>query len=282
MIPPEFDYVAPDSLDAALAALREGGEDAKVLAGGHSLLPLMKLRLAAPSLLVDLRRVPGLTGIRRENGTVRVGAMTVHHAVATTPELGLAARAAATIADQQVRNRGTIGGSLAHGDPASDLPAVLLALEGSVVVRGAAGEREVAAADLFQDYLTTAVADGEIVTEVRLPAADGWGAGYAKFNRRVEDWAMVAVCAAVRKGPDGSCEDVRLGLTNMASVPLRATAAEDALRGGALDAQAIAAAAALAPEGTDPPEDLNATADYKRHLARVLCRRALEEAVAAA
>ena len=181
-----------------------------------------------------------------------------------------------------MRNRGTIGGSLAHGDPASDLPAVLLALEGSVVVRGEGGEREVAAADLFQDYLTTAVADGEILTEVRLPAADGWGAGYAKFNRRVEDWAMVAVCAAVRKGADGSCEDVRLGLTNMANVPLRATAAEDALRGGALDAQAIAAAAELAAEGTDPPEDLNASADYKRHLARVLCRRALEEAVAAA
>jgi carbon-monoxide dehydrogenase medium subunit len=282
VIPAEFDYVAPDSLDAALAALREGGEDAKVLAGGHSLVPLMKLRLAAPTLLVDLRRVPGLTGIRRENGIVRVGAMTVHHDVATSPDLGLAARAAATIADQQVRNRGTIGGSLAHGDPASDLPAVLLALEGSVLVRGASGEREVAAADLFQDYLTTSVADDEIVTEVRLPAADGWGAGYAKFNRRVEDWAMVAVCAAVRKGADGSCEDVRLGLTNMANVPLRATAAEDALRGGPLDAQAVAAAAALAAEGTDPPEDLNATADYKRHLARVLCRRALEEAVAAA
>jgi carbon-monoxide dehydrogenase medium subunit len=281
MIPPEFDYVAPESLDAALAALREGGEDAKVLAGGHSLVPLMKLRLAAPTLLVDLRRVPGLSGIRRENGTVRVGAMTVHHAVATTPELGLAAQAAATIADQQVRNRGTIGGSLAHGDPASDLPAVLLALEGSVVVRGEGGEREVAAADLFQDYMTTAVGDGEILTEVRLPAADGWGAGYAKFNRRVEDWAMVAVCAAVRKGADGGCEDVRLGLTNMANVPLRATAAEDALRGGGLDAQAIAAAAALAAEGTDPPADLNASTDYKRHLARVLCRRALEEAVAA-
>jgi carbon-monoxide dehydrogenase medium subunit len=282
MIPAEFDYVAPESLDAALAALREGGEDAKVLAGGHSLVPLMKLRLAAPSLLVDLRRVPGLQGVRRENGSVRIGAMTCHHAVATDPSLGLAARAAATIADQQVRNRGTIGGTLAHGDPASDLPAVLVALEGSVIVRGEGGEREIAAADLFQDYLTTAVGDGEILTEVRLPAGDGWGAGYAKFNRRVEDWAMVAVCAAVRKAPDGSCEDVRVGLTNMASTPLRATAVEAALRGGGLDATAIAAAAEQAAEGTDPPEDLNASADYKRHLARVLCRRALEEAAAAA
>jgi carbon-monoxide dehydrogenase medium subunit len=282
MIPAEFDYVAPESLDAALAALRDGGEDAKLLAGGHSLIPLMKLRLAAPALLVDLRRVPGLAGVRRNNGTLRIGAMTRHHAVATDPSLGLAARAAATIADQQVRNRGTIGGSLAHGDPASDLPAVLLALEGSVVVRGESGEHEIAAADLFQDYLTTAVADGEIITEVRLPAGDGWGTGYAKFNRRVEEWAMVAACAAVRKGADGSCEDVRVGLTNMANVPLRASAVEQALRGGGLDQQAIAAAAQHAADGTDPPADLNASADYKRHLARVLCRRALEEAVAAA
>jgi carbon-monoxide dehydrogenase medium subunit len=277
MIPAEFDYVAPESLDAARAALREGGEDAKLLAGGHSLLPLMKLRLAAPSLLVDLRRVPGLDGIRRDNGTVRIGAMTRHHDVATAG-LGLASKAAATIADQQVRNRGTIGGTLAHGDPASDLPAVLLALEGSVRTN----EREIAAADLFQDYLTTALADDEIVTEVLLPSGGGWGAGYAKFNRRVEDWAMVAVCAAVRKAPDGSCEDVRVGLTNMAGTPLRGTAVEAALRGGSLEASAIAAAAEQAAEGTDPPEDLNASADYKRHLARVLCRRALEEAAAAA
>jgi carbon-monoxide dehydrogenase medium subunit len=282
MIPPEFDYVAPESLDAALAALREGGEDAKVLAGGHSLLPLMKLRLAAPSLLVDLRRVPGLSGIQEDGEVVRIGAMTSHHDVATAPNLGLAAKAAATIADQQVRNRGTIGGTLAHGDPASDLPAVVVALEGAVIVRGEGGERRIAGADLFQDYLTTAVGEGEIITEVQLPSAAGWGAGYAKFNRRVEDWAMVAVCAAVRKAPDGSCEDVRVALTNMGGVPLRAAAVEQALRGGALDGSAIAAAAAQAAEGTDPPEDLNASADYKRHLARVLCRRALEEAAAAA
>jgi carbon-monoxide dehydrogenase medium subunit len=281
MIPAAFDYVAPESLDAALAALRDGGEDAKVLAGGHSLVPLMKLRLAAPSLLVDLRRVPGLSGIDRSNGTVRIGAMTRHHDVATS-DLGLAAKAAATIADQQVRNRGTIGGTLAHGDPASDLPAVLLALEGSVVARGESGEREIAAADMFQDYLTTSLAEGEILTEVRIPSPDGWGAGYAKFNRRVEDWAMVAVCAVVRKAADGSCEDVRIGLTNMGGTPLRATAAEEALRGRGLDAAAIAAAAEQAAEGTDPPADLNASEDYKRHLARVLSRRALEEAVAAA
>ena len=277
MIPVSFDYVAPGSLDEALAALREGGEDAKVLAGGHSLLPLMKLRLAAPSLLVDLRKVPGLAGIERENGSFRIGAMTTHYAVARGG-LGLASSAAGTIADPQVRYRGTIGGSLAHGDPASDMPAILLAADGSVTVRGEAGEREVAAADLFQDYLTTAVGDGEILTSVSLPALEGYGFGYQKFNRRKEDWAMVAVCALVKKGADGSCEDVRIGLTHMGSTPLRATAAEEALRGGALDVGAIAAAAGQAAVGTDPPADLNASAEYKRHLATVLCRRALEQA----
>jgi carbon-monoxide dehydrogenase medium subunit len=208
---------------------------------------------------------------------VRIGAMTRHHDVAVG-DLALASQAASTIADQQVRNRGTIGGSLAHGDPASDMPAVLLAYEGSVTIRGQAGQREVAAGDLFQDYLTTAVADGEILTEVRLPALDGYGFGYRKFNRRQEDWAMVAVSALVKKAPDGSCEDVRIGLTHLGSTPLRATGAEQALRGQALDAQNIAAAAELAADGTEPPADLNASADYKRHLARVLCRRALEDA----
>jgi aerobic carbon-monoxide dehydrogenase medium subunit len=178
-----------------------------------------------------------------------------------------------------VRNRGTIGGSLAHGDPASDLPTVMLACEGSVTVTGSGGTREVAAADLFQDYLTTAVGDDEVLTEVRLPDFDGWGSSYLKFTRRAEDWAMVAVCAMVKKAGDGSFEDVRIALTNMASTPLRAGAAEAALRGKGADA--IAAAAEQAAEGTDPPGDLNASPDYKRHLARVLTRRALEEAAAA-
>jgi carbon-monoxide dehydrogenase medium subunit len=291
VIPAEFDYVAPDSLDGALSALRDGGEDAKLLAGGHSLLPLMKLRLAAPTLLVDLRRVPGLTGVEkaersgdeasgRGSGGWSVGAMTPHAAVAREDGLGLIARVAGTIADPQVRHRGTIGGSLAHGDPASDQLAVLLAYEGSVAVRGESGEREIAAADLFEDYLTTAIGDGEVLTQVRFPALDGYGYGYQKFNRRREDWAMVAVCALVKKAGDGSCEDVRIGLTHMSSVPLRATAAEQALRGQALDADSIAAAAEQAAEGTSPPSDLNASAEYKRHLARVLCRRALEEAAA--
>ena len=279
MIPAEFDYVAPESVDAALTALADGGEDAKLLAGGHSLLPLMKLRLAAPTLLVDLRRVPGLSGIEH-NGGVKIGAMTTHTAIANDDSLGLIAEVSSTIADPQVRNRGTLGGSLAHGDPASDQPAILLAYEGSVTVRGASGERTIAAADLFQDYLTTAVGDDEVLISVNYPALDGYGFGYQKFNRRKEDWAMVAVSALVKKAGDGTCEDVRIGLTHMANVPLRATAAEAALRGGALDASTIAAAAEQAAEGTSPPSDLNASAEYKRHLARVLCRRALEEAAA--
>jgi aerobic carbon-monoxide dehydrogenase medium subunit len=277
MIPAEFDYAAPESVDEAIAALRDGGEDAKLLAGGHSLLPLMKLRLAFPTLLVDLRRVPGLSGIERENGSFRVGAMTTHHQVATGG-LGLASAAAATIADQQVRNRGTIGGSLAHGDTASDMPAVLLACEGEVTARGSGGERTIAASELFQDYLTTSLASDEVLTEVRLPAMDGYGFAYEKFNRRREDWAMVGVCALVKKAGDGSCEDVRIGLTHMASTPLRASAAEEALRGQALDSDSIGRAAEQAADGTDPPGDLNATPEYKRHLARVLTRRALEEA----
>ena len=278
MIPPEFDYVAPDTLDEALTALR-GGDDAKVLAGGHSLLPLMKLRLAAPTLLVDIRKVPGLRGVERDNGQWKIGALTRHADIQGNADLGPVSKAAALIADQQVRNRGTIGGSLAHGDPASDLPTVMLACEGSVTVTGSGGTREVAAADLFQDYLTTAVGDDEVLTEVRLPDFDGWGSSYVKFTRRAEDWAMVAVCAMVRKAGDGSFEDVRIALTNMASTPLRAGAAEAALRGKGADA--IAAAAEQAAEGTDPPGDLNASPDYKRHLARVLTRRALEEAAAA-
>jgi aerobic carbon-monoxide dehydrogenase medium subunit len=278
VIPPEFDYVAPDTLDEALSALSGGGEDAKVLAGGHSLLPLMKLRLAAPTLLVDLRKVPGLRGVQRENGQWKIGPMTRHADLQGNADLGPVGQATALIADQQVRNRGTIGGSLAHGDPASDLPTVFLACEGSLTIAGSGGTREVAAADMFEDYLTTAVGDGEIITEIRVPTFDGWGSSYLKFTRRAEDWAMVGVLAMVKKAGDGSIEDVRVALTNMGSTPLRATAAEDALRGKGADA--IAAAAEQAAEGTDPPGDLNATPDYKRHLARVLTRRALEEAAA--
>ena len=278
MIPAEFDYTAPDTLEEAIQAVTDGGEDAKLLAGGHSLLPLMKLRLAAPTLLVDLRKVPGLHGIQRENGNWRIGALTPHAALEHTPDLGIVAKTAGTIADPQVRNRGTIGGSLAHGDPASDLPAVMLICDASVTLQGAGGnQRSVAANDLFRNYLETAIEPAEVLTEVRMPVYDGWGYSYQKFNRRSEDWAMVAVSVLVKQTGD-VCEDVRVGLTNMASVPLRAGAVEDALRGQPLNKESIARAADEAAEGTDPPADLNASADYKRHLARVLTRRALEEA----
>ncbi len=277
MIPAEFDYVAPDTLDQAIRVLVENGEEAKLLAGGHSLLPLMKLRLASPALLVDLRKVPGLHGIQREDGTWRIGAMTPHAELERTPELGIVATVAGTIADPQVRNRGTIGGSLAHGDPAADLPAVMLITEATVTLQGADSQRSVAAADLFRDYLETAVGQSEVLTEVRVPALDGWGFAYEKFNRRSEDWAMVAVSAVVKQTGD-ICEDVRIGLTNMGSVPLRATAVEEHLRGQHLSKDSIAKAADQAAEGTDPPADLNASAEYKSHLARVLSRRALERA----
>ncbi|MBA3746285.1 MAG: xanthine dehydrogenase family protein subunit M [Solirubrobacterales bacterium] len=280
MIAAEFDYAVAESVDDAISLLADGGADAKLLAGGHSLLPLMKLRFAAPSLLVDMRKLEELRGIQTGDDSYRIGALTRHADLQSREDMGLVAAVAKKIADQQVRNRGTIGGSLAHGDTAADFPAMLLAFEGSVTVRGPGGEREIAADDLFEGYLTTAVAQGEVLTEVRLPALVGYGYGYEKFNRRAEDWAMVGVCALV-KSAGGVCDDVRIGLTHMASTPLRARAAEDALRGQPLDAQHIEAAAQLAAEGTSPLGDLNATPDYKRHLARVLTRRALTTTSAA-
>lgn len=278
MIPAEFDYVAPATLQEAIGARTAGGEDAKFLAGGHSLLPLMKLRLAAPTLLVDLRRVPGLSGVTQENGTWRIGAMTRHAVLQDSHELGAIATVAAGIADQQVRNRGTIGGSLAHGDPASDLTTAFLAYEGSVTATGPGGPREIAATEFFQDYLTTALGEDEIITEVRMPRLEGWGYGYEKFTRRAEDWAMVGVVALVKKAADGTCEDVRIAMTNMGSTPLRARGAEEALRGRPLDASTIAEAAGHAADGTDPPADRNASETYKRHLAGVMTRRALTSA----
>ena len=277
MIPADFEYVAPESLDEALSELAADA-DAKALAGGHSLIPMMRLRFAQPSKLVDLRRIPGLQGVERTNGRVRVGAMTTHHQV-DEAGLGVVSAAAHTIADQQVRNRGTIGGSLAHGDRASDLPAVLLALEGSVTaMKTGGGSREIAAADLFKGYMQTALEPGELITEVHIPVMEGYGYGYEKFNRRKEDWAMVAVSALVQV-EDGTVSDVRVGLTHMAAVPLRATAVEEALRGQPANAESIARAAEQAAEGTNPPTDLNASADYKRHLARVLTKRALTSAI---
>jgi aerobic carbon-monoxide dehydrogenase medium subunit len=277
VIPPEFEYKRAGSVDEAISALSEGGEDAKLLAGGHSLLPLMKLRLAAPSLLIDIGGIGELRGFERENGGWKIGALTTHAMLQDAEEMGVVAHAASLIADQQVRNRGTIGGSMAHGDPASDLPTVALAMEGEVSVKGSGGERRIAAGDLFADFLTTTLQPDEVLTSVHLPSMDGYGWGYQKFTRRAEDWAMVGVVAMV-KDNGGTCEDVRVGFTHMGTTPLRATATEEALRGQSLSDESIASAAEQAAEGTNPPGDLNATTEYKQHLARVLTKRALRTA----
>jgi carbon-monoxide dehydrogenase medium subunit len=279
MIPAAFDYVAPESLEDAIAALVDGGEDAKLLAGGHSLIPLMKLRVAAPSLLVDLRRLPGLRGVERQDGHWRIGALTTHGVLEHARELGVVSDVAATIADPQVRHRGTIGGSLAHGDSAADLPAAMLVCGAEVTVQGRSGQRTVAAADLFEDYLTTALAEDEVLTEVRVPVLDGFGHAYRKFTRRSEDWAMAGVCVVVRVS-DGVVVDVRVGLTNLGSVPLRATVVEQALMGRPATVESFAAAAEYAADGISPPADLNASTEYKQHLARVLTKRALADAAA--
>ncbi len=272
MIPAAFDYVRVDSADAAIAALGEHGEDAKLLAGGHSLLPLMKLRLAAPSMLIDIGRLSDLSYIRDAGDHIAVGGLTRHRDLETSDLLGaevpLLRHAAGQVGDPQVRHRGTIGGSVAHGDPASDLPAVLLALRATLVVRGPDGERSVGVDDFFTGVLETALEPTELLTEIRVPKAPGVGWSFQKLNRRAQDWAIVGV-ACQGAGPDAG-----IGLVNMGSVPLRATAAEAALASGAPATDA----AAVADEGTEPSADLNASAEFRRHLARVLVGRALAEA----
>jgi carbon-monoxide dehydrogenase medium subunit len=269
-----------DSVDDAIRLLGEGNGSAKLLAGGHSLLPLMKLRFTAPSMLVDMRKLDDLRGVQTDDDSFVIGALTRHADLQVRDDMGVIQAAASKIADQQVRNRGTIGGSLANGDAAADLPAVMLACGATLRVSGPDGRREIPAEEFFHGYLTTALTPGEVLTDIRVPSMAGYGWGYEKFNRRAEDWAMVGVCALV-KASGGVCEDVRIGLTHMASTPLRATAAEDALRGQPLDAEHIAAAAEQAAEGTSPVGDLNATPQYKEHLARVLTQRALTTAAGA-
>ncbi len=271
MIGATFDYVRTGTAEEALAALAEHGDEAKLLAGGHSLLPLMKLRLAFPSVLIDIGPLTDLSFVREDGDDVVVGALTRHRDIETSDLLGqhvpILAHAAGQVGDPQVRHRGTIGGSVAHGDPASDLPAVLLALDARLTARGPNGEREIAAADFFSSFLETALAPDELLTEIRVPKATGAGWSFQKFNRRAQDWAIVGV-AAVHNGRTG------VGLVNMGSTPLRATAVEAALAGGASAAEAAEHAA----EGTEPPDDLNGGPEYRAHLARVLVRRALEEA----
>jgi carbon-monoxide dehydrogenase medium subunit len=270
VIPAPFDYTRADSADAAVALLTEHGDDAKLLAGGMSLLPLMKLRLAVPSVVVDVGRLGDLQYVRDGGDHVAIGALTRHRELETSDLLrescGMLRAVAAEVGDNQVRHRGTLGGSVAHGDPASDLPAALLALGATFVARGPGGERELPADDFFTGFLETALAPDELLTEIRVPKPGSNGFSYQKFNRRAQDWAIVGALA-VRVGGE-----TRVALVNMGPTPLRARGVEEAMAGGASAADASARAA----EGTDAPSDLNADVDYREHLARVLTRRALE------
>jgi len=272
VIPAPFEYTRADSVDDALAALSEHGDEAKLLAGGMSLLPLMKLRLATPAVLVDVGRLRDLSYVRDAGDHLAIGALTRHRDLETSDLLGTECgplrAVAAEVGDNQVRHRGTIGGSVAHGDPASDLPAALLALDATFATRGPGGERTIAAGDFFRGFLETALAPDELLTEIRIPKLPGAKFAYEKFNRRAQDWAIVGALA-VRNG------ETRVALVNMGATPVRARAVEDAVAAGS----SIADAAEHAAEGTEPPADLNATPEFREHLARVLVRRALEAAV---
>jgi carbon-monoxide dehydrogenase medium subunit len=283
MIPAQFDYVRAGSVEEAVGALAEHGDEAKVLAGGQSLIPLLRLRLAYPEVVVDVGRISEMRGIREDGDHIVIGAMTTHYDVIRDPlvraHCGLVAEATETVADPAVRHRGTFGGALTHADPAGDLPAVALALDAEFVVAGSGGRRTVAAADFFVDYLQTALAPEEVLVEVRLPKlGEGWGFHYEKFHRVAQAWAIVGVAAAVHRS-NGSITEARIGLTNMGATPLRASATEQALAGA--DLSAIADAASHAADGTSPASDLNAAADYRQHLARVLTRRAVTAAAGA-
>jgi carbon-monoxide dehydrogenase medium subunit len=277
MIPASFDYHAPTSVEEALGLLGSSG-DVKVLAGGQSLIPILKLRLAAPEVIVDLGRIESLRGIREDGDALVIGAMTSHDDVARSSLVAthalLLSKATQMVADPQVRHRGTFGGALAHADPAGDLLAPALALEASFVIAGPSGTRTVPAADFFQDIFTTAIGEGEILTEVRVPKHTGWGAHYEKFSRVAQQWSIVAVAATVRV-EGGTIAQARVAMTNMGSGPIRATSTEAALLGVAVDASAIGSAVAGIAGGTQPPSDLNGDDDYRRHLAPVLARRSV-------
>ncbi len=281
MIPASFDYVRAGSLDEAVSALASHGDEAKVMAGGQSLLPLLRLRLAYPGIVIDLGGIEELRGVREDGDMLAIGAMTTHHQVIADPLIrehaGLLAAATETVADPAVRHLGTLGGALSHADPAGDLPAVALALDADLVVQGPGGRRTIPAREFFVDYLQSALAADEVLVEVRVPKLTGWGYRYEKFHRVAQAWAIVGVAAAVRRD-NGSIAEARVGLTNMGPTPVRAGAVESALAGAGASPEAIRDAAEHAAEGTSPSSDLNAKADYRRHLATVLTRRALEHA----
>jgi carbon-monoxide dehydrogenase medium subunit len=278
VIPSKFDYVKPSSVEDAVRALAEGGEDAKILAGGQSLLPVLRMRLAAPTLLVDLGGIAELRGIREAGDRIAIGAMTTYYDIVrddlVNRHVRLLAQATETVADNQVRHLGTLGGSLAHADPAGDPGAPALALDAEMVIAGASGTRTVPAAEFFTDYFTTAIGEGEILTEIRFPKYTGWGSHYEKFNRTAQAWSMVAIAAALRV-EGGTIAEARVALTNMGTTPIRATGVEQALVGQQPTAEAVRAAAERATEGTAAPSDADAAADYREHLAKVLTGRAV-------
>jgi carbon-monoxide dehydrogenase medium subunit len=284
VIPATFDYVAPTSVEEALQALAQHGDDAKIMAGGQSLLPVLRMRLNAPEMVIDLSKIDALRGVREDGDTIVIGALTTHHDVmhdALVREHALLITKAATeVADAQIRHRGTFGGALAHADPAGDLGAPVLAMGAEFVIAGPGGTRTVAADDFFVDLFETAIGEDEILTEVRVPKHTGWGARYEKFVRVAHQWPIVAVAATVRMEGDTIAE-ARVGLTNMGSTPLRARAVERALIGQPASDDAVRAAAAQAADGANPPSDLNGDADYRRHLATVLTRRAVLAAAGA-
>jgi carbon-monoxide dehydrogenase medium subunit len=284
MIPAQFDYLSPTSVEEALAALAEHGDDAKVIAGGQSLLPILRMRLNAPEVLVDIGRIDSMRGIRDDGDAIVIGATTTHAEVGSNPlvaeHAALITKAIGHLADAQIRHRGTFGGALAHADPGGDLGPPALALGAEFVIAGQGGTRTVAADDFFVDLFETAVGDDELLTEVRIPKHTGWGAHHEKFVRIAHQWPIVAVAAAVRV-EGGTISEARVGLANMGSTPLRARGVEEALAGQPATDEAVRAAAARAAEGTNPPSDLNGAADYREHLATVLTRRAVLAAAGA-
>jgi carbon-monoxide dehydrogenase medium subunit len=285
VIPAPFDYQRPSTVDDAVAALSAAGEDGKVLAGGQSLIPLLRLRLSAPAVLVDLGGVADLRGIREDGDDLVIGAMTSHAEVLSNPLVRryapLLAQTTATVADRQVRHLGTLGGSLSHADPAGDLPAVAVALDAAMEITGPAGRRVVAAGDFFVDYLTTALGPADVLVAVRFAKREGWGSRYDKFQRMAQAWAVVGVATAVRR-ENGTIAEARVALTNMGPVPVRARALEEALAGTPATRDAIVAAAALAGQGTRPTSDVTASAGYRSHLVTVLSARAVSAAAGVA
>jgi carbon-monoxide dehydrogenase medium subunit len=283
MIPARFDYVAPASVEEALQALSQS-DDAKIIAGGQSLLPVLRMRLNAPELVIDIGRIESLRGIREDGDALVIGAMTTHSEMVTDELVRqhalLLSKAAAEVADNQIRHRGTFAGSCAHADPAGDMGSAALAMDAEFVIAGPGGTRTVPATDFFVDLFETAIGEDEILTEVRVPKKTGWGAHYEKFVRVAHQWPIVAVAATV-EASGGTISQARVALTNMGSTPLRASATEAALSGASATEDGVRPAAEQAAEGTHPPSDLNGDSDYRRHLATVLTRRAVLAAAGA-